>query len=638
MRTYQSVGLFLAGALMVVFISCRANIPQGVLACENNDQCPKNWICCNAHCYSSDERPECNMPSTDGSIPPEDISDSQMDGALFDQKLDASFTSLINDAFSIEFDDANSQSDSSSYDDACVRLTIYKDEDGDGQGNPDEVTEACEIEDGYVDNGNDCDDSCAVCFSGATEECDEKDNDCDGETDEQLTEVCGSSVGVCKPGVRSCKNGQWSECKDGIEPTDEVCEGSFDEDCDGAVDEGCSCSPNDSTRDCGSDEGVCELGTQRCEDGTWGDCIGGSGPSFEECDDRDNDCDGETDEELTQVCSSDIGECTAGTQTCNGGIWGACSGDIASEEVCDDKDNDCDNQTDEALSRSCSTNTGECASGTETCSHGSWSQCTGTEPTDEICDNKDNDCDDQTDEALSRNCGTSTGECSRGSQTCSSGQWSTCTGVGPVDEICDNKDNDCDGQTDEGVVRSCGTDVGECVSGTQTCSNGSWDACDDTGPDDETCDYKDNDCNGVKDDPCLVDWCNIQWPTSTTTEIATPSEDIFGQIYVAGCTDVSPTEPCDEVSGELGYGPIDSNPVSHPADYQWISAELNDYSEIWHPNEEYRAVITPNESGMFYYVYRFRYFSGPWRYCDLNGAGNSYPFEVGEQGVLTVTE
>jgi MYXO-CTERM domain-containing protein len=47
---------------------------------------------------------------------------------------------------------------------------------------------------------------------------------------------------------------------------------------------------------------------------------------------------------------SDIGECARGTQTCDsGGSWGDCVGDQGPEtEICDGKDNDCDNNVDES--------------------------------------------------------------------------------------------------------------------------------------------------------------------------------------------------------------------------------------------------------------------------------------------------
>lgn len=55
-----------------------------------------------------------------------------------------------------------------------------------------------------------------------------------------------------------------------------------------------------------------------------------------------------------------------------------------------------------------------------------------------------------------RACGTDEGECVAGTQTCSSaGAWGDCVGsVGPVAEVCDGKDNDCDGLTDLGPLKT----------------------------------------------------------------------------------------------------------------------------------------------------------------------------------------
>ncbi|MBS3163702.1 hypothetical protein J4427_03380 [Candidatus Woesearchaeota archaeon] len=75
-------------------------------------------------------------------------------------------------------------------------------------------------------------------------------------------------------------------------------------------------------------------------------------------------------------------------------------------------------------------------------------------------------------------------------------------------EICDNIDNDCDSVTD-GITQECGTDIGECAKGTQTCSAGLWGACDDyyIAPSTEICDdILDNNCDGNID--CLDSDCS----------------------------------------------------------------------------------------------------------------------------------
>lgn len=83
-------------------------------------------------------------------------------------------------------------------------------------------------------------------------------------------------------------------------------------------------------------------------------------PEAERCDGQDNDCDGHVDEDCgcvsggSQSCCSgpagtqDVGECSAGIQTCSGGQWGACVAEVLpTAELCDDLDNDCVNGIDD---------------------------------------------------------------------------------------------------------------------------------------------------------------------------------------------------------------------------------------------------------------------------------------------------
>jgi len=137
-------------------------------------------------------------------------------------------------------------------DDAVDTLTWYEDADGDGFGDPESTTEACDPPDGYVDNDIDCDDGDAFVHPGAFEQCDGIDNDCDPATDDSELEVdwypdldgdgYGDPLGASE---RSClaPGEDWidnpHDCDDTLSEVnpgaEEVCDG-IDNDCDGAVD------------------------------------------------------------------------------------------------------------------------------------------------------------------------------------------------------------------------------------------------------------------------------------------------------------------------------------------------------------------------------------------------------------------
>jgi hypothetical protein len=351
-----------------------------------------------------------------------------------------------------------------------------------------------------------------------------------------------NTYGTCY-GIETCDPVEgWVGCNAQV-PAEEICNG-LDDDCNALVDEGLI------------DGGACENaieGVGACP-GTYL-CTGNEGytcqaavPEVEACDFADNDCDGETDEDFTDedgawtfsdhcgtcgnVCTDKfvhgVGVC-GGTPTspvcvvescdadyiklndfqcvlppdvscqpctkdaaCYGGSCVALDGQQVCVSPCGAEDESCNDgysceDIGDGVER-CMPDTGSCVCSPathgqiRTCVHDNeygkcfgeevcdglegWTGCTAFEPAAEVCNGADDDCNGAVDDAVimpEEDClqTNASGTCS-GFWFCGVSQdggvswW--CSAIEPQDDVCDYQDNDCDGVADQGF-KSPGTDL-----------------------------------------------------------------------------------------------------------------------------------------------------------------------------------
>jgi hypothetical protein len=255
------------------------------------------------------------------------------------------------------------------------------------------LEEVCDYED------NDCDDlidegqrnACDLCGILPSETCNGVDDDCNGQTDEELIHPCSTA---CGEGYEFCSQGNWISCN--APPVfPEICDG-IDNNCDGNIDEDldCICKLKDVGTMfpcfeppllCGQGYKTCECTTPSCEEIIMTECYAfcsylpevppdcdpliGMAIQIEVCNNFDENCNDLIDEDLYDMCYTGpegtigIGECTSGYLTCLEGTWGNyqtsqdevaglftndfCKDEITPQtEICNGLDDDCDGITD----------------------------------------------------------------------------------------------------------------------------------------------------------------------------------------------------------------------------------------------------------------------------------------------------
>jgi glycosidase len=118
-----------------------------------------------------------------------------------------------------------------------------------------------------------------------------------------------------------------------------------------------------------------------------------------------------------------------------------------------------------------------------------------------------------------------------------------------------------------------------------------------------------------------IGYAVVQWPKSISWTISIDgTENVYGQVYVAGMTDAN--APPAEIRAQGGFGPAGSSPAA--ASWTWLDAAFNTRAGS---NYEYVTRLFPETTGSFEYAYRFSTDGGhSWVYGDADGVypGNGY--------------
>lgn len=532
-------------------------------------------------------------------------------------------------------------------------LTFFVDVDGDGFGAGKALT-GCTISKGYANNDRDCDDTRKDIHPKADEICNGLDDNCDNVTDDDAIDQitwypdgdedgfglsAQSQIRCKKPNGHTEKSGDCDDTRADIHPdatelcnqVDDNCDGVIDTDAEDQftwyldVDEDGYGHADDTILSCSQPEGRV-ANKLDCDDSPTGTLIHPN--ATELCNDRDDDCNGITDENAqdapTWYADKDkdgFGDASNATQNCTqppGTVANKLDcNDTAQEinpdvaEICDTIDNNCDEIIDtDAVDLHIyyvdedKDGYGHPTKSVEACSKPNGyalenTDCADTDETrhpgvTEICDGIDNNCNGIID-ADAVNPPTWYQDTDKDGYGDPDISEATC--FGPPDFVADN--SDCDD-----------TNIAVHPNATEVC-NAIDDNCDnviDTDAVDRTLFYLDTDKDGYGDPEFFVLACTkpAQYVVDNTDcdvvnkDVHPGATEICDEID-NNCDDVIDTDAVDLHTYYLdedqdGYGhPVTSvDTCSKPVGYALENNDCNDRDETIHPDAEEICDITDN--------------------------------------------